>query len=100
MGTTQQHFNLVRISKSSWVAVHISQPSPDADVLTRGADSGIVSNSTSPAGHIFAQTVAANAPFTERHPRITIAMIAFILLAVSATAEFELLRQGGYISWR
>lgn len=100
MGTTEQQFNLVRISKSSWVAVHVSQQSADGTIHVSGAESRIASNGTPPAGHIFAQTVATNAPFTERHPRLTIAMIAFILLAVSATAELELLRQGGYIAWR
>ena len=77
MGTTHQYFNLVRTSKSTWVAVHVN---PDE-------------------GSMFAQTAAAPASFTERFPRLTIAVIALALFAVSATFEVEWLRHAGYV-WR
>jgi hypothetical protein len=76
MGTTQQHFNLVRTSKSTWVAVHVYQDE----------------------GRIFAQS-EVRASFTERFPRLTIAVIALALFAVSATFEVEWLRHAGYV-WR
>jgi hypothetical protein len=99
MGTTEQHFNLVRISKSSWAAVHVSQGSRDGNIYAREAESSILRNGTIHAGRMFSQTAAGRTSFTERFPRLTIAMISFGLLAASATAEIELLRRTGYI-WR
>ena len=99
MGTTEKHFNLVRISKSSWAAVHVSRHSADGKIYTREAESGIFRNSTPSAGRMFTQTAWTRATFTERFPRLTVAMIAFALFAVSATAEVELLHHAGYV-WR
>ena len=95
MGTTEQHFNLVRVSKSSWVAVHVNQN--DGQVYSRQQESTILRSSTPFAGRMFSQTAAARSSFTERFPRLTIAMISFALLAASATVEVELLRHAGYI---
>jgi hypothetical protein len=77
MGTIQQqYFNLVRTSKSTWVAVHVYQDE----------------------GRIFAQS-EVRASFTERFPRLTIAVIALALFAVSATFEVDWLRHAGYV-WK
>lgn len=97
MGTTEQHFNLVRVSKSSWVAVHIGQN--DGQIYSRQQESTILRNGTPHAGHMFSQAASTRSSFTERFPRLTIAMISFALLAASATIEVELLRHAGYI-WR
>jgi hypothetical protein len=97
MGTTEQHFNLVRISNSSWVAVHVNQGSGDGKVYTREPESSILRNGTPHAGRMFSQTAAARTSFTERFPRLTIAMISFALFAVTATAEVEWLRHAGYV---
>lgn len=99
MGTTEQHFNLVRVSKSTWVAVHVNQGATDGNIDSRTSESTVLSNQTPNAGRMFSQTVAARSSFTERFPRLTIAMISLALLAVSATAEVELLQHAGYI-WR
>jgi hypothetical protein len=99
MGTTEPYFNLVRISKSSWVAVPVNRQSGDGKIYSREPESGILRNSTPQAGRMFAQPAITRALFTERFPRLTIAIIAFALLAVSATAEVELLHCAGYF-WR
>jgi hypothetical protein len=100
MGTNeQQHFNLVRVSKSSWVAVHVSKQSADGNIYTREPQRGMLRNSTPQAGQMFAEASVTRAMFAERFPRLTIAVIAFALFAISATAEVELLRKAGYF-WR
>jgi hypothetical protein len=99
MGTQEQHFNLVRVSKSSWVAVHVSRQSADGNIYTRTQQQGILRNSTPQAGRMFAQANATRAIFTERFPRLTIAMIVFALFAISATAEVEFLLKAGYF-WK
>ncbi|MGB6193650.1 MAG: hypothetical protein WBF42_14370 [Terracidiphilus sp.] len=98
MGTTVQHFNLVRVSKSSWVAVHANH-SGDGNVYSPQTESTVLRSNGSPSGRIFSQMAAERTSFTERFPRLTIAMIAFALLAISATAEVEMLLRAGYI-WR
>jgi hypothetical protein len=97
MGTTEQHFNLVRVSKSSWAAIHVNQN--DGQIYSRQPESTLLRNGTPHAGRMFSQTAAARSSFTERFPRLTIAMISFALFAVSATAEVELLHHAGYV-WR
>lgn len=99
MGTTEQHFNLVRVSKSTWIAVHVNQGGGDGNIYSRASESTVLRNHTPNAGRMFSQTAAARTSFTERFPRLTIAMISLALLAVSATAEVELLKHAGYI-WR
>ena len=101
MGTTEQHFNLVRTSKSSWVAVHLSRsgPSADGNIYSRDSESTILRNSAPAPGRLFAQTATARGAFAERFPRLTIAMIALVLLAVTATAEIEWLHNAGFF-WK
>ncbi len=97
MGTTVQHFNLVKVSKSSWVAVRLDNQSADGNIYSRESESTLLRGAN--PGQMFSQTSSARTSFTERFPRLTIAMIAFALFAISATAEVELLRRAGYI-WR
>jgi hypothetical protein len=101
MATSEQYFSLVRTSKSSWVAVHInhSEPAPDGATYSREPESAILRNGASAPARLFADSVAAHVAFSERFPRLTIAMIALGLFAVSITAEIECLRQAGFF-WR
>lgn len=99
MATTVQHFNLVRVSKSSWVAVHASR-SGDGNVYVPEPESTVLLSNASNESHaeqMFSQTASGQTSFTERFARLTIAMIAFALLAISATAEVEMLRRAGYL---
>jgi hypothetical protein len=98
MGTTVQHFNLVKVSKSSWVAVRLdNQSAADGNIYSRESESTPLRGAN--PGQMFSQTSSIRTSFTERFPRLTIAMIAFALFAISATAEVELLHRAGYI-WR
>ncbi len=84
MAMTQQYFNLVQTGKSSWVAVHVN-PSTDTT-----ADSV-----SAPAG-LFARATGSRITLAERFPRLTIAMIALVLLAATLTTEVDLLRGAGF----
>ncbi len=99
MSTSEQYFSLVKTSKSSWIAVpsHQTAKTADGTVYVREADATILRSSVS--ARIFAQASGAHDKFSERFPRLTIAMIAFALFTVSVTAEVELLKHAGYF-WR
>jgi hypothetical protein len=101
MATSEQYFSLVRTSKSSWIAVPTSQTAKNADgtIYRREPDAAILRSAAPVPGRLFAQASGANAKFAERFPRVTIAIIAFVLFSVSVTAEVELLRHAGYF-WR
>jgi hypothetical protein len=101
MSTSEQYFSLVRTSKSSWIAVpaHQTAQAADGTVYVREADAAILRNSAPISGRLFAEASGTHTKFTERFPRLTVAMIAFALFTISVTAEVELLRHAGYF-WR
>jgi hypothetical protein len=101
MGTSEQYFSLVRTSKSSWIAVPVNPSGTvtDGTIYSREPEATILRNSAPVPGRLFAQSAAVRVAFTERHPRLTIAMIALALFTISVTAEIELLRHAGYF-WR
>jgi hypothetical protein len=101
MATSEQYFSLVRTSKSSWIAVPVNQsgPSKDGTIYSREPEAAILRNTAPAPGRLFARSAGSSIPFTERFPRLTIAMIAFALFTISVTAEVELLRHAGYF-WR
>jgi hypothetical protein len=94
MSTSEQYFSLVRTSKSSWIAVpaHQTEQAADGTYRLRESDAAL-------SGRLLAQASGKHPKFTERFPRLTIAMIAFALFTISVTAEIELLRNAGYF-WR
>lgn len=101
MATSEQFFSLVSTSKSSWVAVPVNREKL-ADISkhkVREVEPQSLSVGGSNGSSIFTQQTEEHAGFTERFPRLTIAMIAFVLFAVSVTAEVECLHQAGYY-WR
>jgi hypothetical protein len=93
MATSEQYFNLVRTSKSSWIAVpaHQANSSPDGTIYSREPESAILRNAAPAPGRLFAQATGTQVRFP--------AMIAFALFTISVTAEVELLRHAGYF-WR
>ncbi|HEX3891222.1 MAG TPA: hypothetical protein VHW46_01505 [Terracidiphilus sp.] len=101
MSASEQYFNLVRTSKSSWVAVpaHQTAQAADGTLYVREPEAAILRSSSSPLQRLFAQASKGNSKFSERFPRLTILMIALTLFTVSVTAEIELLRHAGYF-WR
>jgi hypothetical protein len=84
MATTQQYFNLVQTGKSSWVAVHVE---PSIETITASA---------SAPDALFGQVAVARVPLPERFPRLTIAVIALVLLAATLSTEIDLLRGAGF----
>lgn len=100
MAASEQYFNLVRTSKSSWIAVPANQTSAsDGTIYSREPESTILRNAAPVPGRLFAQATGSQVKFQERFPRLTIAMIAFALFTISVTAEVEMLRHAGYF-WR
>lgn len=101
MSASEQYFSLVRTSKSSWIAVpaHQTARAADGTIYVREADAATLRKSAPISGRLFAQASGVRARFSERFPRLTIAMIAFALFTISVTAEIELLRHAGYF-WR
>jgi hypothetical protein len=101
MATSEQYFNLVRTSKSSWIAVPIHQTSPAGDgaVYTREPESAILRNAAPAPERLFAQATGSHVKFSERFPRLTIAMIAGAIFTLSVAAEVEILRHAGYF-WK
>lgn len=101
MSTSEQYFSLVRTSKSSWIAVpaHQTAQAADGTVYVREADPAILRDSAPISGRLFAEASGSNTKFTERFPRLMIAMIAFALFTITVTAEVEVLRHAGYF-WR
>lgn len=99
MSTSEQYFSLVKTSKSSWIAVPANQTPQTAEGTSflSTPDTTILRDSVS--SRIFVQASGARAKFSERFPRLTIAMIAFGLFTVCVTAEVELLQHAGYF-WR
>jgi len=79
MATSNQYFDLVQTGKSSWVAVRIQDPA-----------------TSEAAEKLFVETVSSRPTFTERFPRLTIAMVAMVILAATLTTEVELLRGAGF----
>lgn len=84
MATAQRYFNLVRTGKSSWVAVHVE---PSVETITASA---------SAPDALFGQVAVARVPLPERFPRLTIAVIALMLLAATLSTEIDLLRGVGF----
>jgi len=101
MSTSEQYFSLVRTSKSSWIAVpsHQTAQAADGTIYVRESDAAILRNAAPIPGRLFAQASGAHVKFTERFPRLTVAMIAVAIFTISVTAEVELLRHAGYF-WR
>jgi hypothetical protein len=99
MATTEQYFSLVRTSKSSWIAVPVNRSGSavDGTIYSRDPEAALLRNGAPAPGRLFAQTSATRAAFSERYPRLTIAMIAFVLFGISVTAEIELLLHAGYV---
>ena len=99
MATTEQYFSLVRTSKSSWIAVPVNRSGPTSDgtIYSRDTEATLLRSSAPQPGHLFAQSATSRVAFSERYPRLTIAMIAFILFGISVTAEIELLIHAGYV---
>jgi hypothetical protein len=100
MATSEQYFNLVRTSKSSWIAVPVNQiGSTDEAAFKREPEAAILRGAAPTSGRLFAEAAGSQVRFQERYPRLTIAMIAFALFTISVTAEIEMLRNSGYF-WR
>jgi hypothetical protein len=84
MATSQHYFDLVQTGKSSWIAVHVTPPT-----ATRAETS-------SESDPIFKDTGTLRITLAERFPRLTIALIALSLFAVTLTTEVDLLRCAGF----
>lgn len=83
MATTEPYFSLVKTGASSWSAVPIHN-----DTATAQAHSNR-KHATSPT--------RATRAWSERFPRLALALVAFTIFAASVTAEIEYLRQTGHL---
>lgn len=86
MATTEPYFDLVKTGASSWSAVLVQNGKP----LTTARTNRAVHPSTNVA-------VSAAHDWTQRFPRLAIALVALTIFAASVTAEIEYLRQTGHL---
>jgi len=98
MATSEQFFSLVRTGSSSWAAVptHRAEQATDKISNVREIEPKSAEFLNPDVTSIFSESAEKPEAFAERYPRLTIAMISFLLFAVSVTAEVECMRQAGY----
>ncbi|HVZ83554.1 MAG TPA: hypothetical protein VG893_07740 [Terracidiphilus sp.] len=94
MATTEPCcFSLVKTGASSWAAVLVrnEEQAPTAEMQSKGTM--IETHAADSPAQMFLAEDAARGEIAERFPRLAIAMVAFLLFAVSLTAEIEYLRE-------
>jgi hypothetical protein len=98
MAAIEQNFRLVQTGKSSWVAVHINHEDEGSAVDCRASSRAATRrpNGVPGSGELFAKSTAGRITFSERFPRLTIAVIAIALFAATLTAEIDFLHGAGY----
>lgn len=86
MATTEPYFDLVKTGASSWSAVLVQNgQAVSPPLLNRAA-------------HSPKRIAASAAPdWTQRFPRLALALVALTVFAASVTAEIEYLRQTGHL---
>jgi hypothetical protein len=99
MDSTEPYFSLVRTSKSSWVAVPINRTGVATNETAGGrkTDEVLLRGRGSVSKRLIAQTLGLRAAFSERYPRLTIALIALLLFGAGVTVEVELFFHAGYL---
>jgi hypothetical protein len=86
MVTTEPYFDLVKTGASSWSAVLVQNGKAVSPALLDDA------------AHSSRQSAASAAPdWTQRFPRLALALVALTVFAASVTAEIEYLRQTGHL---
>jgi hypothetical protein len=83
MVTTEPYFSLVQTGASSWSAVLVQD-----------------GNAAAPAREtqqVPVKPTSATAEWSNRFPRLAIALVALTIFAASVTAEIEYLRQTGHL---
>lgn len=86
MVTTEPYFSLVQTGASSWSAVLVQDGHAAAPSLPSSETQQVRVNATS-----------ATAEWSNRFPRLAIALVALTIFAASVTAEIEYLRQTGHL---
>lgn len=93
MATSNQYFNLVQTGKSSWVAVHVDPPAGPKEPTQSCAQPN---RNAARRDAIFGDSAVGPATFSERFPRLTIAMIAVVMFAATLTTEIDVLKGAGF----
>ena len=96
MATSNQYFDLVQTGKSSWVAVRINPTAGSKEQTPNDQESEKVKPNDAEQDGIFSDSTASRITFSERFPRLTIAMIALIMIGATVTTEVDLLRGAGF----
>jgi|ERR1019366_74904 hypothetical protein len=100
MLTKGTHSGFVPPSKTNWVKLHVKyaahalssqNPAHEPEELS-------ISGFAAPTSHLFESTVSGRSSLAERFPRLTIAAVAFALVAFIVIAEIQYLDGAGY-SW-
>lgn len=86
MATTEPYFDLVQTGASSWSAVLVQDGKAVAPARTN-----LAAHSSKVAA------ASRTADWTQRFPRLAIALVALTIFAASVTAEIEYLRQSGHL---
>ena len=85
-------------SGAAWISVHVSHEGETIKPKSRQPESFDLRDCT-PSPRLFENAAQPPITFSERFPRLTIAMIAVALIAFTVTVEIEYLRVAGY-HWR
>lgn len=97
MATTQPYFSLVKTGASSWSAVLIHSDEPTPAIEHQNSQPMAAAPCVSEASALLSESAAATpAERSDRIPRLAIAVVTFLILAVSLSAELEYLRQSGF----
>ena len=95
MDSFEPYFSLVRTSKSSWVAVPVNRPNPATETSYDPKSEQALRNAAPASRRLLAQASGLRAVFSERYPRLTVAVIAILLFGAGVTVELEVLFRAG-----
>jgi predicted cobalt transporter CbtA len=97
MATSEPYFSLVKTGASSWTAVLVPHAEPTTATEKQDSQPAGAAPRAGEAGALLPENVATTpAERTERFPRLAIAVVTFLIFAVSLSAEIEYLRQSGF----
>lgn len=101
MPTAEQGAGYREIGDTGWVSVNINHDgkSLDRQTLVRAVEAPRYRKPEQTSFHLFEGTAESGITFSERFPRLTVAVIALALVAFTVATEVEYLRVSGYY-WR
>lgn len=98
MAIYQHHRSSTETSGAARISVHVTHGGETIKPKSRQPEFLDIRDDT-PSPRLFENAAQSPITFSERFPRLTVAMIVLALVAFTVTAEIEYLRVAGYY-WR